>query len=447
MASEAPAAVLRRWGERFAKDALAARIVAGFRARADDIWRHAFTLLQRESPEYRNAVDAEFAEESKAHCNELLRTIVSIAARRTGRLGADPFEFVRVHARWRARHRVPLIASLHAYRLAHRTYWDFTREALPRDAKNKQAIRSLSMLSDFWIELFDHVGAVLADAHAVEERRIVAESTTSYAALIAELLCGREPQDAESVRLCALSGIRAGAPTAVLLARPATLAEDNPVEVEVTLRAFARFLEEALPRSAFGLLADVRGSEVVAVICGAAGGGGSGSAGAAREAMQALRRSGFTRRAGNGHGVRVGLSLDVDAIARLPAAHEEARLALEFAGAREPLMHFADIDLREFLVRRADKAAVRLVPEWAHTFSRAKDARLSELYRTIHAFADCNFNVKRTARRLSIHTNTVYFRLNRINTLTGINPRTYAGTAQMLTALRLLEIHDGGRGG
>jgi transcriptional regulator of acetoin/glycerol metabolism len=96
-------------------------------------------------------------------------------------------------------------------------------------------------------------------------------------------------------------------------------------------------------------------------------------------------------------------------------------------------------------IRRADGAAIRLVPQWAHQFSLAGDVQLRELSRTTHAFADCNFNVKQTARRLSIHTNTVYFRLNRITSLTGINPRTYSGTSHLLTALRLLEVHNGGR--
>ena len=105
---------------------------------------------------------------------------------------------------------MPLIASLHAYRLAHRTYWEITRDALPKGANEKQAIHSLTMLSDFWMELFDHVGAVLAEAHAVEESRIVAQSTQTYQALVTDLLHGREPRSAEAQRLSALCGISPG---------------------------------------------------------------------------------------------------------------------------------------------------------------------------------------------------------------------------------------------
>ncbi|SED41767.1 hypothetical protein SAMN05444161_3162 [Rhizobiales bacterium GAS191] len=169
--------LIRQWGERFRKDPLATRVVAGLRERSNEIWQGTFELLQRESPEYRNSVDDEFTKESKAHCNELLKTIIAIVAARSDRSGADPFDFVRTHAAWRARHQVPLIASLHAYRLAHRTYWEITRDSLLRHGKRGEAILSLTMLSDFWIQFFDYVGAVLAEAHAVEEGLIVAQST------------------------------------------------------------------------------------------------------------------------------------------------------------------------------------------------------------------------------------------------------------------------------
>jgi sugar diacid utilization regulator len=71
----------------------------------------------------------------------------------------------------------------------------------------------------------------------------------------------------------------------------------------------------------------------------------------------------------------------------------------------------------------------------------AEDAQSRELSRTIRAFTDCNFNVKRTAHILGVHTNTIYFRLNRTKKLSGLDPRTYAGASTILAALRLLEVH------
>src|SRR5262249_13119063 len=134
------------WRERFNKAPLAKEVVTGLDGCSQEIWQRTFDLLRQESPEYRNAVDDEFTAESRSHCGELLEPMSALAA---GRLDdSAPFEFVRKHAEWRARHQVPLVASLHAYRLAHKTYWGITREALARLRKQKQAMFALEMLSD-----------------------------------------------------------------------------------------------------------------------------------------------------------------------------------------------------------------------------------------------------------------------------------------------------------
>jgi hypothetical protein len=429
-----------QWGERFREDRLAARIVADLALRADDIWHLAFASLQRESPEYRNAVDEEFASESKGHCNELLRTIVAIAARR--KLAADPFAFIRTHAEWRARHQVPLIASLHAYRLAHRTYWSVTRKALAAHEPEEAALRSLGTLSDFWIELFDRVSDVLAEAHAAEERRTVAQNTRAYAALIDDLLRGVLPEDAETRQLCALCGIRPGTPLAVIVARPLPSAGNKPEDREVTLRSLARLIEQALPPAQFGKLVDIAGGEVRAIACAPSDVG--------RGALEALRRNGSVRAAADGAatglGGGFGAGCDRTEIAALPQSLEEARLALQLAGPGERLKHFSDIDLGEFLVRRADSAAYRLIPDWIRHVGPADD-RSRELGRTVRAFADCDLNVKQTAQRLGVHANTIYFRLNRIAKLTGLDPRSYTGTTRLLTALRLAELREAASAG
>ncbi|HEV2446226.1 MAG TPA: hypothetical protein VGS58_09900, partial [Candidatus Sulfopaludibacter sp.] len=199
---------ITEWQERFEHCPLARSVVASLEERAPEIWQRTFDLLRAESPEYRNAVDDEFTAESKSHCAELLRTITAIAA---GRLSADdPFAFVRRHAEWRARHQVPLVASLHAYRLAHKTYWGITREPLAEHGKEREALEAMATLSGFWIELFEAVGAELEDAHGAEEARIVAQNSQAYSEVIEDLLGGVEPAGAEARQLLALAGIGPG---------------------------------------------------------------------------------------------------------------------------------------------------------------------------------------------------------------------------------------------
>jgi hypothetical protein len=427
-------AKIREWGARFRKAPLAAGVVAGLHTRSAEIWKRTFDLLQRESPEYRNSVDEEFTKESKSHCRELLNAIIAIAAGQAEKSAGDPFGFVRTHAEWRAGHQVPLAASLHAYRLAHKTYWAITRESSLRHAGRKEALLSLTMLSDFWIEFFDHVGAVLAEAHAVEEGLSVAQNTHAYVRLIDDLLRGRQPRDAEARQLRTLCGIRSGAPMAVAVARPFPSGNGKQVDLEVTLRSLVRLVQQVLPSSVFGKLVDIRNGEVAVIVCS--------DADPARGFLKVLRQHGFGRRASNGLAAGVGVSLDTLEIGRLPESLEEARLALEFASGTQPLLHFADIDLPEFLIRRADKTALRLIPEWTRHLTPDGGGQADELSRTVHAFAECSLNVKQTARRLGVHANTVYFRLNRINKLTGVDPRTFSGASLLLTALRLLDTHS-----
>src|SRR5579859_5836265 len=285
---------VREWSDRFRKAPLASSVVAGLHKRSAEIWQRTFELLQRESPEYRNSVDDQFTKESQSHCKELLDAIIAIAAGRANKSKTDLFGFVRTHAEWRARHQVPLTASLHAYRLAHKTYWGITRELLVRHGHGgrEEALDSMAMLSDFWIEFFDYVGAVLAEAHAVEEGLSVAQNTRAYVGLIDDLLRGVEPRDAEAQRLRTLCGIRPGAPMAVVVARPFQSVNGKEIDLEVALRSFVRLVQQVLPSAVFGKLVDIRNGEVTVILCS--------DRDTSRSFLKVLRKQGFGKRAANG---------------------------------------------------------------------------------------------------------------------------------------------------
>src|SRR5579872_596149 len=292
MATTRSAMLVGEWSHRLRADPLAAKVIIELRGRANEIWTRAFTLLNKECPEYRNSVDDEFTRESKSHCAELLRFIISIAAGQLRDLEADPFRFVRTHAEWRAAHNVPLVASLHAYRLAHKTYWGMTRNALLRHAKETEAeaATGLSTLSDFWLELFDMVGAALAEAYAVEEKLVTVQSARTHVAVIEDLLCGVVPKDTEAQRICALCGIRPGECLAVIVAR-LTSVDDGQMDFEAKLRALGQLIERALPASGFGKLIDIRNCEITGVI--------SSDRDTAQRALRALQGIGSKKHAGS----------------------------------------------------------------------------------------------------------------------------------------------------
>jgi hypothetical protein len=413
-----------RWRERFRGSPLARSVVTALTGRADEIWRRTFDLLRKESPEYRNAVDDEFTIESKSHCGELLRVIVAIAAGKS--TGSDPFAFVRRHAEWRARHRVPLVASLHAYRLAHKTYWGITREQLSQYRRKKEALHAMATLSDFWIELFEAVGAVLEEVHTAEEARIVARNTRAHDNVVEQLLAGRTPSGAEALQLLTLCGLRPEKHLTVAVIRPVPMLAGRHADAEVAERSMVRLLHQVLPSAVFGKLIVPRAGEIVLI----ANSGSETSARLLKHLSRGLQAS-----------ARVGLGLDKPDIAGIPESLDEARVALEFTGSGRAAMRFADLDLAEALIHRADALLLKLIPEWIRTAHRTGNHR--DLLRTAAAFAECDLNVKETAARLGVHTNTVYFRSNQIRKLSGVDPRTFAGSSLLLTSLRLLDNRHG----
>lgn len=68
--------------------------------------------------------------------------------------------------------------------------------------------------------------------------------------------------------------------------------------------------------------------------------------------------------------------------------------------------------------------------------------RQPELARTVRAYADCGFSMSAAARLLSVHTNTVAYRLARWTELTGSNPRTYHGLVRSMAALTVVGAEE-----
>lgn len=103
------------------------------------------------------------------------------------------------------------------------------------------------------------------------------------------------------------------------------------------------------------------------------------------------------------------------------------------------ILRFSEIALTEALAQRADRAVLRLIPAWGRECHASGNEH--DLINTIRAFAESSLNVKETAGRLRVYTNTVYFRLNQIKKRTGVDPRTFAGTSLLFTARQSLDNH------
>jgi len=64
-----------------------------------------------------------------------------------------------------------------------------------------------------------------------------------------------------------------------------------------------------------------------------------------------------------------------------------------------------------------------------------------QLLKTLEAYFSSDLNLKETAHKLSIHKNTLYYRLDKIQKLTGLNPRSFSTAIKITLALLMHRIN------
>ena len=90
----------------------------------------------------------------------------------------------------------------------------------------------------------------------------------------------------------------------------------------------------------------------------------------------------------------------------------------------------SDVRLLDYLIEHAGATARRIVPDWASALS-------PDLVKTLRAFAANDLNAARTAPALNLHPNTVRYRLDRVHSLTGRDPRRFLDLVDLLAAVAL----------
>lgn len=109
-------------------------------------------------------------------------------------------------------------------------------------------------------------------------------------------------------------------------------------------------------------------------------------------------------------------------------------LRLVCALGKPPGVYTLDDVLLEYHLTRQDESA-QLLGALLDPLADRPD-----LLRTVRVFLEEQYDRRRTARRLSLHPNTVDNRLDRVTELTGLNPATPRGVALLMTALALHDL-------
>jgi hypothetical protein len=86
------------------------------------------------------------------------------------------------------------------------------------------------------------------------------------------------------------------------------------------------------------------------------------------------------------------------------------------------------------LVRTASERLESALPPWLDDLIEADRKSRGALIKTLEAYADADMNVLKTAKALSIHPNTIYARVQKINDITGRNALNYHALTELLLA-------------
>jgi hypothetical protein len=142
--------------------------------------------------------------------------------------------------------------------------------------------------------------------------------------------------------------------------------------------------------------------------------------------------------------VSVGMSGWHAGRATLPTAYAEAREAAEIAagtGIHDRVVVLDDVLVDHML--RASPHARRILIETLKPLLDYDRAHRSELVPTLRAYLAADANLTRSAGQLTVHPNTVVYRLRRIRELSGRDPHAMEDLLVLFLALKLRELSTG----
>jgi PucR C-terminal helix-turn-helix domain/GGDEF-like domain len=327
---------------------------------------------------------------------------------------------VREHAARRVHQGVDLEAFLHAYRAALFAYWDACAEEASRLGISREASLALAR---FALDAIDTVTTHAAEAYLREETRVRTQSGREARDLVERLIGGQPIGDHR--RHPVAPGLDPTGPLVTIVGRPDETTRPPGDALQVARDA----LEESLSLGKVRPLVAIRQGEIVLVAAGTS----------SRDKLASLRAA--RQQALDEHGVdlRYGLSIPSPGFPSVQQAYREAALSLSYTSSVRPIVSLADLSSLECALIGADATTKAVIASKGTDLQALSAEELSAAVETIRAFSQADLNVARAAQRIHVHPNTVRYRLERIATTTGHDPRTFAGLVELLCILEMIE--------
>jgi hypothetical protein len=369
-------------------------------------------------PEYRGA-DPELVDDLRSGATATASVLAASFA--TGRpLLREDVAFVRELAARRVHQGVELDAFLHAYRSALLACWDACAEEVARLDATRDATVALAREA---LEAIDFITTQAAEAYLREDDQVRTSSGRAERDLIERLLGGGTVEDRR--RHPAAPGLD---PTGALICAVGRI-EHSRLPADVALQRVRDALETALATGRARPLMPIRHGEIVVVASGAS----------SRARLPSLRTARAALVDSDGIDVRFGVSMPAAGFAGIRSAYREAVLALSHASSARPIVPLDALSALESVLIGASATARAVLGAQARELKALPATDRAMILATVRALATSDLNVKRAAQLLAVHPNTVRYRQQRIAAITGHDPRTFAGLADLVCVVDLLD--------
>jgi hypothetical protein len=404
-------------------DVRALRLLAGFEARADEIAEEIAAASVAEVPGFGSARSAAVHDEIRTLARRHLDAFLH-AARTGGPPSPEVLAAARERAVDRAREMVPLAALLHSYLIAQRVISAAIAAEAGPDARSRGAALELTART------FDYniaTTAAMADAYVEAVQGDLAELEAGRRELVDALLRAGSQPGPELTRRAIGLGLDPTHSHVVVLA--VIDRSDNDRAEVGSQRWVAEAMAQASGRPRRNAFVVVRNRVVIAVL----------DANGPHDARAVLDRAGAAvSQAGRGL-LRAGIGTPFTGTGGFGTSYHEARRALRHTTARKPVVASPhDVGIFDELLASSDETLAELVPD------AIRQALADPVVRaTLHAFVEADLNVAATASSMSLHPNSLRYRLRRITELTGRDPRKIADLMELIAATQVLTRQNG----
>jgi len=398
------------------------QILSRFEARADEIVEEIAACTVAEVDGFRGVDGSWLEAEMRIIATCHLQTFLGAA--RTGAPPSKALSEARERTVQRAREMLPLAALVHSSLIAQRVISaSIAREAESNVASRDAALALTAITFDYNIA----VTAAMAQAYLEVVHGDLSELASARRELVDALLIS-DPARRSTLGQRAMGlGFDPQRPVAAVVAVVVFDGEQEPRQP--TPRWASQAIARCSGRPERSAFVVNRERDVVAVLDG----GGSHPAGVV------LERAAQTIRQVHSAELRAGVGTPFSGIDAFRDSYREALRALRHTSVARPFVFGPDdVPLFDELTTSAPEDAYNLIPEATRQLLAADSIR-----ETIEAFFAADLQVSVAARALTLHPNSLRYRLSRIAELTGRDPRRLADLLELITALRLLADGDG----